>query len=448
MRSLTGRILLLLSVVAAGAPAAHAQGTLEELRASWRAGDYQDAYDGLKQYRKQPYGKTFEVYYMAGTSLCRLPGRAQLGSKYLQWVMDNYSLSADARSTVEDEQQTKCPPTGQGNPIVIAWNTTAATAGVSGRTKMFYWADRENALRSVPVEVVREIPRGEIEARLFRPDAFEEAKASAARLAARAVGRGGPRPAIGASEHFVLASLAGHSASQLAQMAGVLDRAYNFFVAEYGMRPPESLVTGYLVADPAMMQRLAESLHGIRVAPQSLGYSYRDDLSMVGYIPGSSVGTLLHELFHLMVRNDFGDIPPWLDEGLAALYEVSTISERSVRGTPNWRGRVLEELSREEPSVEELVGMNWPEFSAAANAGGAGGAVEEDEYSTARQAANHAKARYLMLYLQETGKLTMVYKRFQAREVGTDSVELLRETLGVKDLSYVEQAFRAWFQAL
>jgi hypothetical protein len=53
-----------------------------------------------------------------------------------------------------------------------------------------------------------------------------------------------------------------------------------------------------------------------------------------------------------------------------------------------------------------------------------------------------------MLYLQQTNRLTPVYKAFQAREVGTDSATLLREVLNVPDLQGVEEDFRDWFQAL
>ena len=48
---------------------------------------------------------------------------------------------------------------------------------------------------------------------------------------------------------------------------------------------------------------------------------------------------------------------------------------------------------------------------------------------TARQAANHAKARYLMLYLQNEQKLRNVYRAFQSREIGSDPASLLSSTL-------------------
>ena len=87
----------------------------------------------------------------------------------------------------------------------------------------------------------------------------------------------------------------------------------------------------------------------------SIGYSFQPNMSRVAVIPSTTIGTLAHELFHLMVRNDFGDIPPWMDEGMAALYEVSRIRGTMIAGIPNWRGTVLERFWDIRPSVEDLV---------------------------------------------------------------------------------------------
>ena len=43
-------------------------------------------------------------------------------------------------------------------------------------------------------------------------------------------------------------------------------------------------------------------------------------------------------------RNNFGDIPPWLDEGMASLYEVSEVSGNHILGLPNWARRRSETL--------------------------------------------------------------------------------------------------------
>ena len=54
----------------------------------------------------------------------------------------------------------------------------------------------------------------------------------------------------------------------------------------------------YRAGEVAKMREVAERVHGIGVSPSSIGYSFRDDLSMVGIIPGEIYGTLAHELAH------------------------------------------------------------------------------------------------------------------------------------------------------
>lgn len=103
-------------------------------------------------------------------------------------------------------------------------------------------------------------------------------------------------------------------------------------------------------------------LHGLEVAFGTIGYSFKNDLSVSAVVRGPYAGTLKHELTHLLVRTNFGDIPPWLDEGLAALYEVSRLEGDYLRGLPNWRAEVLKRYWDGEPQVTELLGMNWKQF--------------------------------------------------------------------------------------
>jgi hypothetical protein len=68
-----------------------------------------------------------------------------------------------------------------------------------------------------------------------------------------------------------------------------------------------------------------------------------------------------------------------------------------------------------------------------------------------KQSANHATARYLMLYLQQRGELLPVYKAFLTRKVNdrpaAQSVLLLESVLG-RSLDTVDAEFAAWFKAL
>lgn len=424
------RCTLLVLAVCSFTPGVFGQPALETIRSDWKRREYVSAHQGADRFRKEPYGKQPETYFIGGTSLCRIRGEAVSGMKWLDWMLENFSLSAQDRATVQNELKVcalgAALPTKP--PVVITFNTTQAMASSSGRTKMYYFDGGNNALKSIPVEVVRTMDRETLEQRLYAPRDADRAKAEVGRLA-------GGNAIAESSRYFVVAS-ATHSVEQLRAVGAALDKVYDFFLAEYGMRAPGHLISVYLVPSAGDLQALSLQLHGIRVSPQSIGYSYQADMSMVGVVSGVQVGTLQHELFHLMVRNNFGDVPPWIDEGMAALYEVTQNRNGKVMGAPNWRGRVLRDLSGLQPRIEELAKMNWITFS--------GG---DEDYSTARQAAIHAKARYLMLYLQDQGKLRDVYRAFQSREIGADSLATLQSALG-KNLGSVESDFRIWFEKI
>jgi hypothetical protein len=220
------------------------------------------------------------------------------------------------------------------------------------------------------------------------------------------------------------------------------------------------------------MHALALNLHGLDVADSMIGYSLAEDQSMLGVTRGKYIGTLGHELFHLMVRDRNGDIPPWLEEGIAALYETTNIAQKylpggpsgavsgeipfvggelAIRGMPNWRGCILRKLWWEgfngikvdRPSIAELVQMDSRSF----NNLKAGEARDED---VAQRAVNHATARYFMLYLQDQrDRLFSVYQHFAARDPFTmtvtpaeDAVAELTVELG--PLDQVDVDFQDW----
>lgn len=222
-----------------------------------------------------------------------------------------------------------------------------------------------------------------------------------------------------------------------------LEEYLRFFVSEYGMRPPSSLITVYFARDLAQLHDLARTLHGVDLAPGSIGYSFPADQSMVGWADGRAYGTFAHELFHVMVRNNFGDIPPFLDEGMAALYEVSRFEGSRAVGVNNWRGDILNRSWAERPKIRDLVQMNRSAFDDI-------GGLSDRPVAGQNQAATHATARYLMLYLQERDELLPVYKAFLTRRVNdrpaAQAVLLLESVLG-RSLDAVDADFAAWFKA-
>lgn len=408
---------------------------LDELIAIWRIPDYPGVMPPLTEYRKGPYGRNVQVDYMIATSLCRISGGEELGQKYFQRIMAAYELSRENRQQIEREYD-RCVVASSATieqPVLVAFSIGHSDVGVRGKT--FYWLDQKNGpLGGDPIKTKREIPAKELKSRRF-PQGEQAAAVSKVRKIA------GSGFDVIATEHFIIASSSGQSKGELEAIGRHLDQAMKFFHMEFGMPLPEYLVTIYLAPNPHEFVQLAERVHGLEIVRQSIGYSFRDDYSIAGVVKGAHTGTLKHELFHLMARNHFGDIPPWLDEGMAALYEVSRRDGDRIEGLQNWRGDVLRRFWEMRPTLEQLVQMDWRTFD------GEGARREQ-------QAANHATARYLALYLQQRGELAKVYKAFQQQRVedltgdpAEDSAGLLRNTLE-RPLSVVDAGFVSWFQAL
>lgn len=393
MNQTTTFVLVVILALQVNVPAQDLAG----LTSLWTSRQYEAALDGLLSYRDEaPFGRTHVVDYMIGTSACRIAGREADGSYFLTWVLDQYDIGADDRDKVQREID-NC--TGGGGFQLVAELIAAEVNSTSGGTrgKMYYGLtdNPDLPIGNETVDIVRKITPGEFNSRLFLTG---DPKPGLSALLAR-LGRDSRATATNA---FLVASKH-HSAAQLETIGQSLDEVLSFFLSQYELRRPPHYITVYLEENAWQLKKLAEKVHGFRVQSQSIGYSFRDDLSMVGAIPGHQIGTLLHELFHLVVRRDFGDIPPWLDEGISALYEVSVTRAGRTTGVPNWRGEVLKKLREKTPSLDRLVGMDWPTFD------------NRRDRDLGTQAANHATARYFALYLQDRGELVRVFQAFRER---------------------------------
>jgi len=166
------------------------------------------------------------------------------------------------------------------------------------------------------------------------------------------------------------------------------------------------------VPDAAALRKLAATLHHVTADPGAIGYSVPNDQSIVAVIPGAEIGTLLHELTHLLVKRDFADAPPWLDEGFAALHEVSHWEGNRLVGDPNWRGDLLRELGypNRPVSLAALLTMHGDDFNA----------YQSGDFE--RAPVNHALARYFVLQLQQTGRLASVYRALRGQDAFSDAV--------------------------
>ena len=156
------------------------------------------------------------------------------------------------------------------------------------------------------------------------------------------------------------------------------------------------------------------------------GYFRHDNVMLMNV--GTGTGTLVHELTHALIRPDFPNVPSWFNEGLGSLFEQCTLADGDIRGLVNWR---LPDLQRaikrnELRSVEGLLKDN-------------------DFYGQELVGINYAQARYLLMYLQETGKLQRYYKLFrQTRDEDPTGLKQLKQIIAPRSLEDFESKWRKW----
>jgi hypothetical protein len=437
------RILLLLLASVGVTPSLQAQPAVELARAAalWEAKDFRGAYQALFAFRRGDFGRSFEVDFMLGTSACRIPEVRPNGAAYLEWTLRAYAdrLTPQGFEIIVRElancRMSSPPPDAAPVPQL----QQVATAGGRYQGKTFYWLDTDsrNALGSHLTTGVVPVPLQVLAARQIRLGD----RAGAERVARSAVPNGVTR----VFARFVVTSDARHTATQLADANRILERYLDFFVRTYGMRSPDRYIFVYLTPSIDGLSRLASRHHGLSMNFGAIAYSLRDDLSIAAVIPTTSFGSLFHELFHLMARSNFGDIPGWLDEGIASLYEVSQARADGFVGVGNWRGKVLARFREHIPSLKVLIENSRPmrlDASTARN--------RDLDEGMVREAIFSATGRYFALYLQEKGKLADVYAAirdystsgdFDGREGG---VFLRIETITGMKLKDLDVDFRSW----
>lgn len=140
-------------------------------------------------------------------------------------------------------------------------------------------------------------------------------------------------------------------------------------------------------------------------------------------------GTLVHEMTHAYMHGNAPRCPPWLNEGLASLFEACGRRDGHLVGHPNWRLPGLQKALRAgtAPSFAELATMDHARF------------YGDDT------GANYGVARYLFYHLQERDLLRGYIADWLARQADDPTgYQTLVRTLGDRDLG----AFRAEWERL
>jgi hypothetical protein len=369
------------------------------------AGEYDKVFDTATKLRKQVYGKNAVIDYFIAKSLC-LDGHKEKSTYCFNCIINNFKLSGSKKDFIQQEINTCNVTTGPEEEVLATNpdfnyinNVSLPEASVGGKMGRVYDCFSKNQT----IDLNNMVSADELESRLFSINQ----KKNAIQKISSIVNAGYK---IDTSGRYVFVTLKKFSLDSISYAASGLEEAYRFFVSYYGLRAPDKLLTVYILPDQQALRQTARLVHGIQLPDPNIGYSNLSDLSLLGLGDSKHLGTLYHELFHLIIRTDLGDIPAFLDEGLASLYSVSRWDNGKLIGDHRpWR---LDELKEARyatdrllkiPSLEKLINYSWNEFDG------------QETKNVCQVAVNYALSNFVMIYLQEKNLLQEMVTAFKNR---------------------------------
>jgi hypothetical protein len=198
---------------------------------------------------------------------------------------------------------------------------------------------------------------------------------------------------------------------------------------QYFDRDPETPIAIVVLASDESYRATLQNFGHARQAEYSGLYAREERMIVLNLSTG--VGTLAHELTHALAHADFPQLPEWFDEGLASLHEESEFSsdQQTLLGRDNWRRRFLQEAEERDcwKSLPQLFERPFARRNVAA--------------------LDYALARYLCLYLQERGLLTVFYRKVRSG-VAQDPTGIiaLQRLFPEQSLAEIEADFREWLR--
>jgi hypothetical protein len=389
---------------------------------------YDDVFLEGNKLLNEPYGKTSCLtYYYIGRSLCG-KGYVNQGKDWYHYIKEKLQIDDDFRSKLSSAESncvinTSPNTTTVVNVIVNNSYTPNQPGGIRGKGGFTLGCQKD-----VNENYANLRKNDSLGDRVFsRDEKLMAIKKLRTFLSDKYV--------IDTSGRFIVISLAEASYyhNDVITVTNKLEFAYQYYVTKYRLHVPDKLFTVYLLPDRYNLRTAAKDVHDIKISEANIGYSSLNDLSLLGIAKPAAVGTLFHELFHLVIRSDVGDISPWLDEGMACLYSVYNTNGNELQGDYNtWRVthfRLLMDLKPNErvtvPSLQQLINLNWQEYQ--------GGT----ENNLCIASVNYALSNFFTLYLQANNLLPTVVDLFKNRfNYSVDSF-----STGPTDAKLLEKAF-------
>ncbi|MCA9665058.1 MAG: C39 family peptidase [Myxococcales bacterium] len=200
---------------------------------------------------------------------------------------------------------------------------------------------------------------------------------------------------------------------------------------EYFSRDPQHILTVWLFKDRATYRYYNKKLFGELPGTPYGFYSSTHRALVMNIATGG--GTLVHEIVHPFIEANFPNAPPWLNEGLGSLYEQSASRNGRIVGLTNWRLAGLQSAIRKGsvPSFRYLTSRSTNQF------------YNQDP------GTNYSQSRYLMYYLQQSGKLRTFYHAFhKAQRSDPSGYKTLQRVLGGGNMVKFKKAWERWVLTL
>ncbi len=392
----------------------------------------------------EEYGKNWMIDYYIAMGLCCLE-EAELAEDVFSYIDSEYPDNKELNEFVA-MSQASCGPQPVDSELdelarilVANWSGGSEPSFVKG--KLGYVLNCKQDIGQYQFNPA--FNQSELQKRLFEIDEVD----SAIQYYSNSLPSG--KYNIGASGRFIYVTPSNKSLEDrsLRDITGQLEKAYQFMVNYYQVRPPDKLITVYLMGNKQRLAEVARDTHGLEIPEENYGYSNLADLSVLGNSTSKGLGTIMHELFHLIIRTDIGDIPGWLDEGIACLYEESHWeNDTLLRSNENvWRTWVLRSNDKTNsplPFLSTIIENNWSEF------------MPNSATSICDLSINYAMAKHFAMYLERQDLLPKVVTAFKERKnvlVDTSysnesSISILENALG-KKMPVIQSEFDQWLKA-
>lgn len=368
----------------------NAQYSLEECKEYYLSGEFSAIIPSLDSFSGPIYNQnSFLINYMLGTSLCRTDN-ADAGIDVLEWLIKKYDLDYKQIRKIRNEINTCGGSDYRPGTITRIEYGRVSTTGVSSKVyKPTFRIDSNFAF--VKTGLIDSSYYDIYPKRIIKKDSAisidipEQFDFNSNKLNKYFV-----------SDNFILFAGKNKTDVALEKIAERLESVLTFYHRYFHLEIPVNYINVYVLGSFKQIEDFAEEFHNIWVRDKTIGYAFQPDYSITGYLPFSGIGTLCHELYHLLLHHNFQAVPPWMDEGLSSLYEASGFNESGILlGRDNWRGKIIAdhwEIIEWEPYVKLstiLTEFDWQE------------ANDEREYFE----LVYAISRYFFLYLQEHNKL-------------------------------------------